>query len=44
MTLSDGRQLPASIVGSDALTDLALLKIEASELLPIPWGIVISVR
>ena len=38
VTLSDGRQLPASIVGSDALTDLALLKIEASELLPIPWG------
>lgn len=38
VTLSDGRQLPASIVGSDALTDLALLKIEASDLLPIPWG------
>ena len=38
VTLSDGRQLTASIVGSDALTDLALLKIEASDLLPIPWG------
>ncbi|GAI33622.1 unnamed protein product, partial [marine sediment metagenome] len=30
--LADGRTFPANIVGTDALTDLALLKIEATEL------------
>lgn len=38
VTLSDGRQLSAQVVGSDALTDLALIKIDASDLLPIEWG------
>lgn len=38
VTLGDGRQLPAEVVGSDALTDLALLRIEADDLLPIEWG------
>jgi serine protease Do len=38
VTLSDGRQLSAEVVGSDALTDLALLKIQADDLLPIAWG------
>ena len=32
VTLSDGRRFPASIVGRDPLTDLAVLKIEASGL------------
>ncbi len=38
VTLSDGRRKVVKIVGSDALTDLALLKIDADELLPITWG------
>lgn len=38
VTLSDGRKVPGLVVGSDALTDLALLKIEADRLIPITWG------
>jgi S1-C subfamily serine protease len=38
VTLSDGRKLPTKLVGSDPLTDLAVLKIEASNLLPVQWG------
>lgn len=38
VTLSDGRRLAAQIVGSDTLTDLAVLKISATGLLPIRWG------
>jgi S1-C subfamily serine protease len=38
VTLGDGRRLPATVVGSDALTDLALLKVQADHLLPIIWG------
>ncbi len=36
--LSDGRRVPATIVGTDALTDLAVLKVEAKGLMPITWG------
>jgi serine protease Do len=36
--LSDERELPASIVGSDAVTDLALLKIEATHLPTLHLG------
>ncbi|MFQ5830086.1 MAG: DegQ family serine endoprotease [Candidatus Methylomirabilia bacterium] len=36
--LSDGRELPAKVVGRDSKTDLALLKIEASNLPVIPLG------
>ncbi len=36
--LSDGRRVPAKIVGTDALTDLALLKVDAKGLIPIEWG------
>lgn len=38
VTLSDGRQLRAAIVGTDPLTDLAVLKVEATDLLAADWG------
>lgn len=36
--LSDGRRVVADVVGSDPLTDLALLKVQAADLMPIEWG------
>jgi len=36
--LSDKRELRAKVVGVDASTDLALLKVAARGLSPIPWG------
>lgn len=36
--LADDRMVAAEIVGVDRTTDLALLKIEAGELMPIEWG------
>ncbi len=36
--LSDGRRERATIVGRDELTDLAVLKINASKLIAAPWG------
>jgi serine protease Do len=36
--LSDGRELPASIVGSDAVTDIAVLKIDAGHLPALRLG------
>jgi len=38
VTLSDRRILPAKLVGTDPLTDLAVLKINATELPSVPWG------
>ncbi|MCD0458493.1 S1C family serine protease [Roseiconus lacunae] len=38
VTLSDGRRLDGIVVGTDELTDLAVLKVNANDLLPIPWG------
>lgn len=38
VTLSDGRTIPATVVGSDLLTDIAVLKIDTTGLLPIAWG------
>jgi serine protease Do len=38
VTLSDGRVVDATVVGIDALTDLAVLKIEANDLEAAEWG------
>jgi serine protease Do len=38
VTLSDGRCLPADVVGFDSKTDLAVLKVKATNLMPVEWG------
>jgi serine protease Do len=39
VSLTDGRQLPATVLGHDELTDIAVIKVQTSEPLPaITWG------
>src|SRR5689334_18161099 len=38
VTLNDRRVLPAKLIGSDPLTDLAVIKVNASNLPSVPWG------
>jgi S1-C subfamily serine protease len=38
VTLPDNRALPAKVIGIDAPSDLALLKVAATGLNPLPWG------
>ena len=38
VTMSDRRILPAKVVGTDPLTDLAVIKVNASDLPSVPWG------
>ncbi len=38
VTLADNREFSASLVGRDASTDIALLKIDADGLPTVPWG------
>lgn len=38
VTFADGTQLPAQIIGSDAVNDIALLKVGAANLVPVPIG------
>mgnify|MGYP003325623105 FL=1 len=39
VTLNDGRSYPATLVGSDNITDLAVIKISAAKLTPAKFGI-----
>jgi serine protease Do len=36
--LDDGRSLPTKLVGFDDRADIAILKIQADHLIPIPFG------
>jgi serine protease Do len=38
VTMSDRRILPAKVVGTDPLTDLAVIKIDGTQLPNVPWG------
>jgi serine protease Do len=38
VALPGGREYEAKVIGADAPTDLALLKIDATGLTPMPWG------
>jgi serine protease Do len=38
ITLSDKREVPGSVIGTDAATDIALLKVDATRLPTIQWG------
>jgi serine protease Do len=38
VTMTDRRVLPAKLIGADPLTDLALIKVSASNLPSLPWG------
>ncbi|HEY4041413.1 MAG TPA: trypsin-like peptidase domain-containing protein, partial [Rhodopila sp.] len=39
VSLTDGRQLPAKVLGRDELTDVAVIKVESKESLPsVSWG------
>jgi serine protease Do len=39
VSLTDGRQLPAKVIGRDELTDVAVIKVESNEPLPsVGWG------
>ncbi|HUL72138.1 MAG TPA: trypsin-like peptidase domain-containing protein [Vicinamibacterales bacterium] len=38
VTLPDNRELPATLVGIDATSDLAVVKVDAQNLATIPWG------
>jgi serine protease Do len=39
VSLTDGRQLPATVIGRDELTDVAVIKVQSPEALPsVTWG------
>jgi len=39
VSLTDGRQLPATVIGRDELTDVAVIKVQTTDPLPsVPWG------
>jgi serine protease Do len=38
VTMSDRRVLPAKLIGTDPLTDLAVIKVEGKDFPNVPWG------
>lgn len=38
ITLADGRLYPAELIGTDPIMDIAVVKIDAENLVPIEWG------
>ncbi|MDO6461565.1 DegQ family serine endoprotease [Granulosicoccaceae sp. 1_MG-2023] len=38
VTLRDGRELPASLIGRDPQADVALIRVKADKLSAVPWG------
>lgn len=44
VTLGDGRELDATLVGRDATTDLALLRVAAGDLTPAKWADPASIK
>src|SRR5215467_9979018 len=44
VTMSDRRILPAKLVGADALTDLAVIRVNGSNFPSVPWGDSTSLR
>jgi serine protease Do len=39
VSLTDGHQLPAKVIGRDELTDVAVIKVQSNEVLPaVTWG------
>jgi S1-C subfamily serine protease len=38
VTLSDGRKLPVKVIGDDPYTDLAVIKADANDLIPVSFG------
>lgn len=38
VTLRDGREMPASLIGRDPQADVALIQVESDQLSAVPWG------
>src|SRR5438132_5820255 len=38
VTMSNRRILPAKLIGTDPLTDVAVIKVNGADLLNVPWG------